>query len=79
MTSMSAVEKHLPASDDDLAHGQAARREGLASATMEGGEVGADAKAIIGDWARGLITEDQAIALIKALHVQQSTGETSAA
>ena len=79
MSTKSRARMDATVGTDDLIRRQAAVREGVASASIEGGSVGADAKAIMGDWARGLITEDQAIALIKALHTKPQAGQTSAA
>ncbi len=44
------------------------RREGVASATIEGGAVGPEAQAIMDHWAQGLIDEEVAIARFKATY-----------
>jgi hypothetical protein len=43
-------------------------REGVASATIEGGAVAPEAQAIMDQWAQGLIDEEVAIARIKAMY-----------
>ena len=43
-------------------------RAGIASATIEGGSVGPEARSILSRWARGLISENQALQQIDALH-----------
>ena len=41
---------------------------GIASARIEGGDVGAQAQAIMDEWAQGLIDSDTMTARIDALH-----------
>ena len=43
-------------------------RAGVASARIEGGDVGPDAQAIMNEWAQGLIDNDTMTARIDALH-----------
>lgn len=43
-------------------------RAGIASARIEGGDVGAEAQAIMNEWAQGLIDNDTMTARIDALH-----------
>lgn len=43
-------------------------RAGIASARIEGGDVGPEAQAIMNEWAQGLIDDDTATARIDALH-----------
>ena len=46
-------------------------RAGIASAQIEGGDVGPEAQAIMNEWAQGLIDEDTITARIHALHAPQ--------
>jgi hypothetical protein len=43
-------------------------RAGIASAHIEGGDVGREAQAIMNEWAQGLIDNDTMTARIDALH-----------
>jgi hypothetical protein len=43
-------------------------RAGIASARIEGGDVGPEAQAIMNEWAQGLIDENTMIARVDALH-----------
>ena len=43
-------------------------RAGIASANIEGGDVGPEAQAIMNEWAQGLIDNDTMTARIDALH-----------
>ena len=43
-------------------------RAGIASARIEGGDVGPEAQAIMNEWAQGLIDDDTMTARIDALH-----------
>jgi hypothetical protein len=45
-----------------------AARAGIASARIEGGDVGAQAQAIMDEWGQGLIDSDTMTARIDALH-----------
>lgn len=43
-------------------------RAGIASARIEGGDVGPETRAIMNEWAQGLIDEETATARIDAVH-----------
>jgi len=43
-------------------------RAGIASARIEGGDVGPETRAIMNEWAQGLIDEETATARIDAMH-----------
>jgi len=45
-----------------------AGRAGIASARSEGGDVGPETRAIMNEWAQGLIDEETATARIDAVH-----------
>lgn len=51
----------------DLRRRQSAAREAVASARIEGGEVGQDARALPDQWAAGQIDQEGMIRQIKAL------------
>lgn len=55
-------------SQDEQHHRANAVRAGIASARIEGGDVGTDAQAIMNEWAQGLIDDDTMTARIDALH-----------
>ena len=65
-------------SSDEQHHRENAVRAGIASATIEGGSVGPEARAIMHQWAQGLLTSDQALRRIDALHVQPHDQASSA-
>lgn len=67
---MSAAAKPLAqtASQDEQRRRADAVRAGVASARIEGGDVGPDAQAIMNEWAHGLIDDDTMTARIDALH-----------
>lgn len=56
------------ASDEEKRLRASAVRAGIASARIEGGNVGPDAQAIMNEWAQGLIDDDTMTARIDALH-----------
>ena len=60
-----ARQKPTPA---DLRRRQSAVRDAVASARIEGGEVGSDAHALLDQWAAGQIDQEGMIRQIKALH-----------
>jgi hypothetical protein len=55
-------------SQDEQRRRADAVRAGIASARIEGGDVGPEAKANMHEWAHGLIDEETATARIDALH-----------
>ncbi len=64
-----AATLHSQAVSQDEQHRRAdAVRAGIASARIEGGDVGPDAQAIMNEWAQGLIDDDTMTARIDALH-----------
>ena len=52
----------------DLDSRHVAVREAVASARIEGGEVGPDAKAIMDEWAAGLIDKETMLERVRSLH-----------
>jgi len=56
------------ASQDEQRRRAEAVRAGIASARIEGGNVGPEAQAIMNEWAQGLIDENTMIARVDALH-----------
>jgi hypothetical protein len=65
-TATSQVSQTL--SQDEQRRRTDAVRAGIASARIEGGDVGPEAQAIMHEWAQGLIDEQIATARIDALH-----------
>jgi hypothetical protein len=67
---MNTVTKLLSqtASQDEQRRRAEAVRAGIASARIEGGDVGPEAQAIMNEWAQGLIDENTMIARVDALH-----------
>ncbi len=65
-------------SSDEQHRRENAMRAGIASATIEGGSVGPEARAIMHQWAQGLLTGDQALRQIDALHVQPENQASNA-
>ena len=64
-----AARLHLEAvSHDEQRLRTNAVRAGIASARIEGGDVGPEAQAIMNEWAQGLIDDDTMTARIDALH-----------
>ena len=64
-----AATLHQPAvSQDEYLRRASAVRAGIASARIEGGDVGPEAQAIMNEWAQGLIDDDTMTARIDALH-----------
>ena len=64
-----AATLHQPAVSQDEQHRRtSAVRPGIASARIEGGDVGPEAQAIMNEWAQGLIDDDTMTARIDALH-----------
>ena len=64
-----AATLHQPAvSQDEHFRRASAVRAGIASARIEGGDVGPEAQAIMNEWAQGLIDDDTMTARIDALH-----------
>jgi hypothetical protein len=64
-----AATLHQPAvSPDEQRRRASAVRAGIASARIEGGAVGPEARAIMNEWAQGLIDDDTMTARIDALH-----------
>ncbi len=64
-----AARLHLEAvSHDEQRLRTNAVRAGIASARIEGGDVGPEAQAIMSEWAQGLIDDDTMTARIDALH-----------
>ena len=64
-----AATLHQPAVSQDEQHRRSsAVRAGIASARIEGGDVGPEAQAIMNEWAQGLIDDDTMTARIDALH-----------
>jgi hypothetical protein len=57
------------ASQDEQRLRAGAVRAGIASARIEGGDVGADAQTNMNEWAQGLIDDDTVTARIDARHV----------
>ncbi len=55
-------------SQDEQRRRADAVRAGIASARIEGGDVGPEAKANMHEWAKGLIDEETAAARIDAVH-----------
>ena len=55
-------------SQDEQRRRAHAVRAGIASARIEGGDVGPEAQAIMNEWAQGLIDDDTMTARIDALH-----------
>jgi hypothetical protein len=67
---MNTVTKLLSktASQEEQRRRTEAVRAGIASARIEGGDVGPEAQAIMNEWAQGLIDENTMIARVDALH-----------
>jgi hypothetical protein len=67
---MNTVTKLLSqtACQDEQRRRAEAVRAGIASARIEGGDVGPEAQAIMNEWAQGLIDEETATTRIHALH-----------
>jgi hypothetical protein len=55
-------------SQDEQRRRAEAVRAGIASARIEGGDVGPEAQAIMNEWAQGLIDENTMITRVDALH-----------
>jgi hypothetical protein len=68
---MSTATKRLSqtVSEDEQRRRADAVRAGIASARVEGGDVGPEAQAIMNQWAEGLIDDETMGARIDALHV----------
>ena len=61
--------RHQTTMQDEQRRRADAVRAGIASARIDGGDVGPEAQAIMRDWAQGLIDDEAALARIDALHV----------
>jgi hypothetical protein len=67
MTTAARLHREAVSADEQRLRADAVRA-GIASARIEGGDVGAEAQAIMNEWAQGLIDNNTMTARIDALH-----------
>ncbi len=60
-------------SEDIKRRRAAAMHGGIASTTIEGGSGSPEAQAVMHDWAQGIISHEESIRRIKALHLPPAT------